>query len=368
MSSDNKRSFGSIILLILLFALIAGVSWFFFNKDKGGLTDMKQDLAGQVSSALGYGDETSNDTHDADADTGAHAGHNHGATTTNSSNEIGTKGKIHTLTQHPLYGTRGVGNPDAPVKIQEFFSLTCNHCAEFHKGEYQEIKKNLIDTGKVYFVYEEFPLNGPALYGSMIARCLPEERYSGFIDILLRSQDKWAFGGDFKASLMQNAKLAGMSEEEFETCFNNKDLQKAVASNIKDASEVWKVNSTPSFVFNNGERILYGAKSYETFNKVVDQLINGETTSVEETTPAVQAPATTVVVPATTEAITESITGTVTDTATKAMDAVGTATDALNVPDVSDIKAPVADAVDGAGDNLQNAIEKSIDVIEDNFE
>jgi|GEM_PF-1117988 len=270
--SSNKRSLGSLIVLLLIFALVAAGSWFFFNKKNGvDLTQAKNDIADKIAQGINTGDEAE--------DSDGHGGHAHGDHGDGVSNvDMGTKGTIYKLNPPALYGTRGVGNPDAPVHIQEFFSLTCNHCAAFHKETYQEIKTNLIDTGKVYFIYQEFPLNGPALYGSMIARCLPEERYTGFVDILLRSQDKWAFGGDFKGALLQNAKLAGMSEEEFNTCFNNKELQKTVASNIKEASEAWKVNSTPSFVFNDGERILYGGKPYESFEAIVNEL-TGENVS-----------------------------------------------------------------------------------------
>ncbi len=275
MSSDKKSS-ASLIILLLVFALIAGVSWFFFSKQKGDVTGdvakTKQEIIDQLSNATEQDSHTGHDH--------GHGDHNdaHGTTATSSANneQVGIKGTVHKLNPPAIYGRRAVGNPNAPVQIQEFFSLTCNHCADFHKGTYQDIKKNLIDTGKVYFIYEEFPLNGPALYGSMIARCLPEERYAGFIDILFRTQDQWAFGGDFKSALLQNAKLAGMSEAEFDTCFNNKDLQKAVAVNIKDASEAWKVNSTPSFVVNNGERIIYGSKPYESFERLVQQLMDAE--------------------------------------------------------------------------------------------
>lgn len=261
--SSNKKSLGSLLFLLLIFVLIAGGSWFFFSKkNMNNLEDTKNAIAEQIT------DKMNDDYHD------EHDDHNHSSTqATSNSDMIGTKGKIHELNPPAIYGHRGVGNPEAPVKIQEFFSLTCNHCANFHKEQYQDIKKKLIDTGKVYFIYQELPLNGPALYGSMIARCLPTERYAGFIDLLLRQQDEWAFGGDFKAALMQNAKLAGMSEEEFNTCFNNKDLQKAIATNIKEASDTWKINSTPSFVFNDGERVLYGAQSYEKMEQLVNQLI-----------------------------------------------------------------------------------------------
>ena len=362
----------------------------FFSKDKTG--QLKQDLAGQVSSALGHNDNGASDSH---------AGHGHD-THEASSKMIGVKGEIHTLNPPKIYGHRAVGNPDAPVKIQEFFSLSCNHCATFHTDAYPRIKENLIDTGKVYFVYEEFPLNGPALYGSMIARCLPEERYNGFIDILLREQDKWAFGGDFKGALMQHAKLAGMSEEDFNGCFNNKELQKAVATNIKEASDAWKVNSTPSFVFNNGERILYGGQSYEQIEQLVNQLLAPAAEDVTMDTKS-EMP---VLAPAPVSAAASAVTTNTVTTSTVTTQPVEIAIeedvdifdldiDMDNMPDmpeIPNIEAPTTEAtsviqetitetsntmesmiekiespIEKAGDKIQSTIEETIDVMDDSI-
>jgi len=184
-------------------------------------------------------------------------------------------GEAGTVTQLPtsdVLGVRGVGNPDAPVQVREYFSLTCNHCADFHKNTFPQLKSKYIDTGKIYFIYEEMPLNGPALYGSMIARCLPEERYSEFVGLLLETQADWAFGGNFKEALQKNAALAGMGEEDFNACFENEELRLAIADNIDKSSQAWKIGSTPSFVFNNGERILRGGQPIEVFDAVYSLL------------------------------------------------------------------------------------------------
>lgn len=260
--SSNKKSLGSLILLLLVFLAIAGASWFYFSSQN------QEGMEGREATKIVESSQEMDMTTSESADNIDPHGHAHPT----EANAIGQKGTIHELSIKPKLGRRGVGDPNAPIQIQEFFSLTCNHCAAFHTGTYQELKDKYINTGKVYFIYEEFPLNGPALYGSMIARCLPEERYAGFIDILLRNQESWAFSGDFKASLQQNAKLAGMSEEEFETCFNDKELQKAIAENIKEASDVWKISSTPSFVVNNGERVMSGGQPLENFEKVFNEL------------------------------------------------------------------------------------------------
>lgn len=265
MSTSNKI----VILLVLIAALLAG--WFYMNKSA---------------------DTAIEPVEMANSETEAEALDAAPALEPVVEQEVSEAGTVTVLPADALLGQRGVGDPNAPVKIKEYFSLTCNHCADFHKTTYQELKAKYIDTGKVYFVYEEFPLNGPALYGSMIARCLPTERYPAFVDLLLRNQESWAFGGDFKASLLQNAKLAGMSEEEFETCFNNKDLQKAIANNISAASDAYKVTSTPSFVLNDGERLIRGGKSIDDFSAVIDALLaeKGVVNKVETIAPIAPMP------------------------------------------------------------------------------
>lgn len=272
---SGKISFGFLFILLLIFALVAGGSWLSFSGTKTGVALIDDNIA-KVQTLIsseeepgllpidGYAQNNTADSHD--------------ETTASTGADIpGKEGQIYNKPVNPLLGVRGLGDPNAPIQIREFFSLTCNHCAAFHEGTFPQLKQKYIDTGKVYFIFEEFPLNGPALYGSMIARCMPEGRYDSFVALLLKEQDKWAFGGDFKANLKQNAALAGMGDEEFETCFNNKDLQKAIALNIQESSDNWKISSTPSFIFNDGERIMTGVQPLESFEKVMD-FLNGETT------------------------------------------------------------------------------------------
>ena len=108
-----------------------------------------------------------------------------------------------------MLADRSLGNPDAPVQVHEFASLTCTHCADFSKQTFEAFKVAYIDTGKVFFTYHDFPLNAPALEATMIARCLPETRYFQFVSFLFQTQDKWAFSEDYKKSLNQNVKLLG---------------------------------------------------------------------------------------------------------------------------------------------------------------
>lgn len=163
---------------------------------------------------------------------------------------------------------RAIGSSDAPVKIEEFASLTCGHCADFSKRTFDKVKEAYIDTGKVYFVYHDFPLNAQALDAALIARCMPEERFFPFIKFLFETQEKWAFAGDYKEALRQNAKLVGMSDDSFDSCLANMDLKNAIAENMQNRGRQHKIDSTPSFVI-NGQAVIKGDHSFPAFERAL---------------------------------------------------------------------------------------------------
>jgi protein-disulfide isomerase len=171
---------------------------------------------------------------------------------------------------------RGMGNPDAPVKIQEFASLTCSHCADFYTTTFPALKEKYIDTGKVYFVYRDFPLNAPALEASMVARCLPESAYFRFVKFLFSTQDQWAFGEDYQKYLKENSKLLGLNEDSFNACLANLDLKNGLGNAIQTMSEKYKIDSTPTFIINEGEKKLQGAQPIEVFDKALQPLLEGK--------------------------------------------------------------------------------------------
>jgi len=193
------------------------------------------------------------------------------------------------LPTEPL-GVRTLGNPDAPVKIEEFASLTCGHCAHFHGTTFQELKTKYIDTGKVFFTFTDFPLNAPALDASMVARCMAPERYFTFLSFLMETQEQWAFSADYKTSLRQNAKLAGMSDEAFDSCLANTALKDGLVDRMKAKAEENKLNSTPSFVITGpaGKSTLTGALPIVSFDAAIEEAQTGAA-PVEETPAAVEA-------------------------------------------------------------------------------
>jgi protein-disulfide isomerase len=164
---------------------------------------------------------------------------------------------------------RFVGKRDAKVTVGEYFSLTCTHCAAFAAGTFLEIKKNLIDSGAVRWVFHDFPLDQVALTASLVARYLPVDRYEPFVNALFATQNRWAFarGSDPTEELWKIAGLAGMSRATFDKAIGDKGLRDWIIQQQKADSDEWKIDSTPSFVINNQKYA--GEMTYEAFRKLV---------------------------------------------------------------------------------------------------
>ncbi len=180
---------------------------------------------------------------------------------------------------------RSLGNPEAPVKLEEFASLTCPHCAHFHKENFDRLKAEYIDTGKVYFTFTDFPLNAPALDASMIARCLPEEHYFPFLKLLFETQDKWMFEQDVRSALKQNAKLVGAGDELLNSCLENQDIKQGIVAQMQEKSDKHQIKSTPSLLF-NGAKVVAGANNFDELKGQIEGFLNGASVAVPETSPA----------------------------------------------------------------------------------
>jgi protein-disulfide isomerase len=165
---------------------------------------------------------------------------------------------------------RILGNPDAPITIVEYASLTCPHGAHFANDVLPELKKKWIDPGKVKLVFRDFPLDEPALRAAMIARCAPTDRFYAYVDTFFAAQDKWVMARDYREALARLVKLGGMSQNEFENCLKNTALENKIVEGRLVASKELDVGSTPTF-FINGTKFA-GAPTLEEFDKVLSSL------------------------------------------------------------------------------------------------
>ncbi|NTJ41547.1 thioredoxin domain-containing protein [Agrobacterium larrymoorei] len=163
---------------------------------------------------------------------------------------------------------RGLGDANAPVKIVEYMSMTCPHCANFHNKTFDEIKKKYIDTGKVYFIIREFPFDPRAAAAFMLARCAPEQQYFPFVSMLFKQQQSWATAQDARAALLQMSKMAGFSQETFEACLTNQKLLDDVNATMQRGATEFGVNSTPTFII--GGKKYAGDMSVESMSALID--------------------------------------------------------------------------------------------------
>jgi protein-disulfide isomerase len=166
-----------------------------------------------------------------------------------------------------------LGPANASVTITEYASMTCPHCAAFNETVFPKIKSEYIDTGKVRYVFREFPLDIKAAAGSMLARCIAKDdsgKYFAVVDMLFRQQNDWVTKNTTE-TLARIGKQAGLSQQAVENCLKDQALLDKIAADQKFANEVLKVNSTPTF-FINGEMIR-GETSFAEFDKRIKSLL-----------------------------------------------------------------------------------------------
>jgi protein-disulfide isomerase len=148
-----------------------------------------------------------------------------------------------------------LGKEDAPNTIVEYASMTCPHCAQFHKVVLPDLQKKYIDTGQARLILREFPLDGLAVAAFMLARCAGPDRYYPMVAALFDTQQTWAVPGpEGKEKLLMIAKQAGFSKEKFDQCMADKELFQKIVDTRTRANEEFGVDSTPSF-FVNGKRL-----------------------------------------------------------------------------------------------------------------
>ena len=167
-------------------------------------------------------------------------------------------------------GDMVLGSANARVTIVEYASMSCGHCAAFHKNMYPALKAEYIDTGKVRFVFREFPLDIKAAAGSMVARCIGKDdpaKYHEAVSNLFAAQDEWV-PRDTSAQLRRIAKQSGLDDDAFNACIGDQGTVDALKLGMDHASEKLKVDSTPTF-FVNGTQ-LKGVWSLDEFRKLID--------------------------------------------------------------------------------------------------
>jgi protein-disulfide isomerase len=164
-----------------------------------------------------------------------------------------------------------LGNPDAKVKIVEYMSMTCSHCADFHNKTFDGIKSKYIDTGKIYFVLREFPLDPLAAAGFMLARNAPGGKYFDVVSYLFKTQSEWAFVDDPLSGLRNVSKQFGYSPSTFEATLTDQKLLDNINETRKHGADAFGITGTPTF-FINGKREV-GFLSVDEMSAKIDPLL-----------------------------------------------------------------------------------------------
>jgi len=163
---------------------------------------------------------------------------------------------------------RILGDPAAPVTILEYSSLTCPHCAAFHRETLPQVKAEWIDTGRARLVYRHYPLDQLALRAAAAANCITGDGFFGFMEVLFQNQEKWAGGNDPLGAVGRYAALAGLDGATYEKCLNDEAAIDRILAKQADGRDKFNVTSTPTFVVNG--RPFPGNRSYDEFNGILE--------------------------------------------------------------------------------------------------
>ena len=143
-----------------------------------------------------------------------------------------------------------LGNPNAPITLLEYASPSCPHCAHFAIEDMPKIKRDLIDTGKVFYIFRVFPIHAPDGAVEGIARCLPSQRYFPYMERMFRNLSQWYSGEttDVHGAILQLAGVEGLSREQADRCISNQKVVDRINEIAQDAVATYQVNYTPFFV------------------------------------------------------------------------------------------------------------------------
>lgn len=161
-----------------------------------------------------------------------------------------------------------LGKEDAPNTIVEYSSLTCPHCADFHRDVLTKIKLKYIDTGKAKYILREFPLDNVAAAGFMLGRCVDKAKYYDFIEMLYANQEAWAFKDQPLVELQKFSKQAGFTDDSFTQCLRDEKNLKHIEWVRERGNKSFAIHATPTF-FINGKR-LKGGNGIEKFDEILE--------------------------------------------------------------------------------------------------
>jgi protein-disulfide isomerase len=159
-------------------------------------------------------------------------------------------------------GDMSLGPADAKIKVVEYASASCSHCARFNNEVFPAFKAKYIDTGKVHYTLKEFltPPEQMASAGFLLARCGGKDKYFPILDAIYKNQAEIFQTGDIRGVFLRIANSAGISEQQFNACLNDEAQIKALDARVTKAMREDKITGTPTF-FVNGKKVGEGEVS-----------------------------------------------------------------------------------------------------------
>lgn len=173
-------------------------------------------------------------------------------------------------TELPAVPDMTIGNADAKVKLTEYASYTCPHCANFHDAVFKQLKTDYIDTGKVHFTFREVYFDRYGLWAAMVARCGGDMRYFGISGMLFEQQKDWAASDDPTAvvgNLKKIGRAAGMDDATLQTCLEDGAMAQAMVSTYEANAKADQVEGTPTLIING---VKHGNMTYADLKAILD--------------------------------------------------------------------------------------------------
>ena len=167
-----------------------------------------------------------------------------------------------------------IGDINAPITIIEYASLSCIHCKDFHVNTLPQIIEEYVDTKKVKIVFRDFPLNYPALMGSMLLQCIEKNIRYNYLSALFILQSDWVKKDNevSKNELFKIMQTGGMTKNQFDECLNNQDVEQKILQGLMDAQNEFKIRTTPSFLIN--DNFLEGNKPFKDFKNIFNKILS----------------------------------------------------------------------------------------------
>ena len=167
-----------------------------------------------------------------------------------------------------------IGDINAPITIIEYASLSCSHCADFHLNTLPELIESYVDSGKAKIVFRDFPFNYPALLGSMVLRCVPLDVRFDYATALYKLQSKWVLRENSKSikELYKIMQSGGMSQDEFNDCIYNADLENEILEELMAAQKEFDIKSTPTLIINGNK--IEGNKPVKDLRQIIDKILS----------------------------------------------------------------------------------------------